>query len=82
MVFQINLFALDALRSLFQSLNILSQSTRTQFISVQVDLKPKSMAESYRMTVLCRWRWISASNWFQSRSCSEPRMSRPSSWIC
>lgn len=35
-----------------------------------------------RITVLWRWRWISASNWFQSLSCSAPRMSRPRSWIC
>lgn len=35
-----------------------------------------------RMTVLWRWRWISASSWFQSLSCSAPLMSRPSSWIC
>lgn len=34
------------------------------------------------MTVLCRWRWISASSWFQRRSCSTPRMFRPRSWIC
>lgn len=35
-----------------------------------------------RITVLWRWRWISASNWFHSLSCSAPRMSRPRSWIC
>lgn len=34
------------------------------------------------ITVLCRWRWISASNWFQSLSCSGPRRSLPNSCIC
>ena len=34
------------------------------------------------MTVLCRWRWISASIWFQSWSCWLPLISRPSNWIC
>lgn len=35
-----------------------------------------------RITVLWRWRWISASSWFQSLSCAGPFMSRPSNWIC
>ncbi len=35
-----------------------------------------------RITVLCRCRWISASSWFHSLSCSAPFMSRPSNWIC
>ena len=35
-----------------------------------------------RMTVLCRCRWISASNWFHSLSCSIPFISRPNNWIC
>ncbi len=35
-----------------------------------------------RITVLCRCKWISASSWFHSLSCSAPFMSRPSSWIC
>lgn len=34
------------------------------------------------MTVLWRWRWISASSWFHSLSCAGPFMSRPSNWIC
>ena len=34
------------------------------------------------ITVLCRWRWISASSWFHSLSCSGPRKSLPSNWIC
>jgi len=33
-------------------------------------------------TVLCRCRWISASSWFHSFSCSGPFIPRPSSWIC
>lgn len=35
-----------------------------------------------RMTVLWRWRWISASSWFHSLSWAGPFMSRPNSWIC
>lgn len=34
------------------------------------------------ITVLWRWRCISASSWFQSLSWAGPFISRPSSWIC
>lgn len=34
------------------------------------------------MTVLWRWRWISASSWFHSLSCAGPFISRPNNWIC
>ncbi len=34
------------------------------------------------ITVLCLWRWISASSWFHNLSCSAPFMSLPNSWIC
>lgn len=34
------------------------------------------------ITVLWRWRCISASSWFQSLSWAGPFISRPSNWIC